>query len=340
MFKKRSLLILLLLFCFILTACSSTGEPADEPANTSTEVSNSEADIERKVTAKQNVYINLGNFITGTYYDRILNTYFSSFGTEEFVKPSSAPFVNSVAQHELELIDEALETSKEKPYIEGFDEAVQDLVPKMKNLIGVMEEAHTYYKQKDHVDDDYAKGAEYHDQIVSIYFNDFYPSLEIFFSYMDKLAESQREKDMQLLVENDFLIRYHMLDVLYKSQDIQSIIYDQGISSENVLELNVDLIKEDYKALIESINKLKEYSKDSKRMEAEGFVSDQLEQYISYVGDVKATVTEIMERVNKKEPVSEFDIKNNFTSTTSGTPEKLDSRISVLIDYYNSYITQ
>ncbi|MBU5438132.1 YiiG family protein [Tissierella sp. MSJ-40] len=336
MSKKKSLLILLFLLCFTITACNSTGKQEEEPATTSTEVSDSQADYERKIITKQNAYVNLGNFITAEYFNRIIDTYFSRFGTEEFVKPSSAPFVNAVAKHEIDLIDDALERSEREPYIEGFDESVQDLVPKLKNLISIMDEAHTYYKQKDYIDDDYAKGAEYHNQIVSIYFNEFYPSLEVFFGYMDELAKNQRESNMQLLVENDFMIRYHILDVLYKAQDIQSGIYDQNVSSENILELNLDLIKEDYEALIESINKLKEYSKDNKRLEAEGFDSVQMEQYIGYAAEVKAAITEIIQRVNDKNPVPESDIKHNYVSSTSGTPEKLDSRISALIDYYNS----
>jgi hypothetical protein len=336
MSKKKSLLILLFLLCFTITACNSTGKQKEEPATPSTEVSDSQADYERKIITKQNAYVNLGNFITAEYFDRIIDTYFSRFGTEEFVKPSSAPFVNAVAKHEIDLIDDALERSEREPYIEGFDESVQDLVPKLKNLISIMDEAHTYYKQKDYIDDDYAKGAEYHNQIVSIYFNEFYPSLEVFFGYMDELAKNQRESNMQLLVENDFMIRYHILDVLYKAQDIQSGIYYQNISSENILELNLDLIKEDYEGLIESIKKLKEYSKDNKRLEAEGFDSVQMEQYIGYAAEVKAAVTEIIQRVNDKKPIPESDIKHNYVSSTSGTPEKLDSRISALIDYYNS----
>lgn len=336
MSRKKSLLILLFLLCFTITACNSAGKQEEEPATTSTEVSDSQSDYERKIITKQNAYVNLGNFITAEYFNRIIDIYFSRFGTEEFVKPSSAPFVNAVAKHEIDLIDDALERSEREPYIEGFDESVQDLVPKLKNLISIMDEAHTYYKQKDYIDDDYAKGAEYHNQIVSIYFNEFYPSLEVFFGYMDELAKNQRESNMQLLVENDFMIRYHILDVLYKAQDIQSGIYDQNISSENILELNLDLIKEDYEALIASINKLKEYSKDNKRLEAEGFDSVQMEQYIGYAAEVKAAVTEIIQRVNDKKPVDEFDIKHNYVSSTLGTPEKLDSRISALIDYYNS----
>lgn len=201
-----------------------------------------------------------------------------------------------------------------------------------------MNEASTYYNQKDYVDDDYAKGAGYHNQIISAYFDEFHPSFEVFFNHMDEFAESQREKDMQPLVENDFMIRYHMLDILYKSQDIQSEIYNQGISSKNILDLNFDLIREDYEALIESINKLKEYAKDSKRLETEGFIQVQLEQYLRCSGQVKAAITEIIERINDQEPVSEFDIKHNYVSSRLGTPEKLDSKIVNLIDCYNSSI--
>ncbi|WP_053955727.1 DUF3829 domain-containing protein [Inediibacterium massiliense] len=332
MLKK---MVVLILCCTMLSACNVNTKENSKDTSSEVEISQ-----EQRRINKENVYVELNNFITGRYFTDIIDRYFIMFGTEEFVKPSGAPFVNTVAQHEVELIEKALECSKSEPKIEGFDAAVQDLIPKMQKLINVMNEAHTYYNQKDYVDDNYAKGAEYHNQIIEIYFNEFYPSLKVFLNNMEEMGERKRKEDMKNMKDHDFMIQYHMLDILCKAQDIQNEMYNQGIDSSNILKLNIVPVKEKYQLLIESIGKLREYGKDNSRLEKEGFVAAQIEQYLKDAGNVKASVTEIIQRVEKKEPIDAFDIQHGYVTSRSGTPENFDSKLGDLIDYYNRSITR
>ncbi|WP_165000426.1 DUF3829 domain-containing protein [Anaerophilus nitritogenes] len=333
MLKK---IVLLVLCCTMLSACNNV-KAKENSKETSSKVIKSQ---EQMRIDKENVYVDLNNFITGRYFTDIIDRYFIMFGTEEFVKSKGAPFVNPVVQHELDLVDKALKCSKKEPRIEELDSAVQDLAPKMKKLINVMNEAHTYYNQKDYVDDNYEKGAQYHNQIVDIYFNEFVPSLQVFLEGIEQMGEKKRKEDMKNMKDQDLMIRYYMLDILCKAQDVQNEIYNQGIDSSNILKLNIVPVKEKYKLLIESIGKLKEYGKDNTRLEKERLVAAQIEQYLQSSGAVKASITEIIQRVEKKEPVDAFDIQHGYLKTGSGTPEKLDSQLGSLIDYYNRTITR
>lgn len=346
MLKKTLLTILI---CSMLTACNLGSlkkimKEEGSVSNGSPSAANEKKDIQRKdpkteLILKKNSYVELNNFLTGRFYTDVLNRYFINFGTEKFAKPkSSSPFVNPVAQHEMELIDKALQYSKKEPHIQGFDEAVGDLIPKLNKLIGQFNEAHDYYKQKDYIDDSYKKGAEYHKQIISLFFDQVEPSMQVFFEQIEKLDEEQRKKNMEDLKANDIMIQYYMLDILIKARDIQSELGEQNIDSANVLKLDLAPFKKKYTSLIETIKKYKEVSEDSARIQKEGFYPAQLSEMLRNAGEVKAAATEIIDRVQKKEPVDAFDIKHGYVDSKEGTPENYSKKLARLIDYYNTSV--
>lgn len=350
--QKR--IILLLIICFTLTACNTieksinsstasiaeqTTEKTSENVNQTSTSSTSKADENTDLIDKQNAYIDLNNFITGNYYSDVISRYFTYFGTDTFNALQTEPEVIAVIQYDIDIIDKALEYSNKEPRLEQFDAAVQDLVPKLKNLIDVMNDAHSYYNQKDYLDDNFAKGKEYHTQIVSLYFDQLSPSLDMFFEQVNKYDEEQTKKDMQQLLDSDFMLQYSMLDVLVKARDIASEVDSQNIDSSNLLELNLTVIKEKYSKLIEAINNLQKYADDSSRYKKENIMEIQIEQYLDDAGLTKAAVTEMIQRVENKEAVDQFDIQYGHTSYTSGTPENLNSQISSLVDAYNMMIS-
>lgn len=83
------------------------------------------------------------------------------------------------------------------------------------------------------------------------------------------------------------------------------------------------------------LNALVKLSKDQKQIEKEGMNSFSIENYVHSATEAKAAASKIIERINKKEPVSDSDLSGQFLDTTDGTPENFNSLLSTAIERYN-----
>lgn len=314
--------------CTLLTSC---GYIKDVYNNISGEISGKKNTIYNETESSKNqkyvAYIALDNFITGKL-EESLDYYFEKFGDTDEVKVDK----NSDLQNGIFLkfnkkeLEENLKYASKNPSFNELDNCVKKLEPKLNELVDLLDEADSYYKLKSYMDDDFVKGKVLHKKI-HLQYKEVKPLSKKFSSDFEIIFLKKSKKDLENFKKNDYMIRYYALSVILRAKDLEAELNNQGITSENVSDLDVDAFKEKYNLLVEDTNKFLNYSKDSDRIKKEKLDPNfEYANVFKYrITDIKAAATDILIRLQKGN-------KNNISK--EGTPEYYTEKIKEAVSEY------
>lgn len=152
---------------------------------------------------------------------------------------------------------------------------------------------------------------------------------------MQKLGNEQRLAELQKLKDSDQQIRYNALKFMIDAEATAIEMDEQGITADNVLQLDMTKFKAKYDIMTADLSALMTISKDKNRVQKEGINSFSIRNYVDSATEAKAAASKIIERINKKEPVSDSDLNGQFLNTTDGTPENFNYKLSKAVERYN-----
>ncbi|WP_090673231.1 YiiG family protein [Paenibacillus tianmuensis] len=341
--KKLNSFIALALVCSMFTGCSNLklNRPAEEPSGATASGGagsnkNDGANSEAMEVEKYNAYVNLNNYMTSRF-DQVLNDYFEKLGDGEqpiIEKNFSFTMLSITASNKTDLNNQ-FGFAEKTPAFSAVDPTVVKLKPVMNDLIVILSEAHDYYETKGYVDDNFAKSKELHTKIVKAK-DAYYAAANEFLKAMTSLGAENRQKSLKKYQEQDEQIRYSALKFLADAEALSAEMEGQGVTAANILDLNMDKYKAKYDVLLEDFKNLSQHVQDDSRVKKEELDIHSLKRYVDEAKNVKVAASEIIERVNKKEKVSDFDLKNRFfVENREGTPEKFSKTLSTAIDNYN-----
>ncbi len=282
---------------------------------------------------KYNAYIDVNNmmldrldFVIGSYFDDV------DF-QEEFTPYEEDYWCNSLGDYYIETIDEAYALVDQKPEYPELDKAYKELYPVMRELMEDLDAVHEYTDLKSYLDDDYAKGEELHAAIwknVNLYFI----LSDTFYEEMNEVADEQREIDLAAYKEEGLMAHYYSMKVLVTAQEIQSAIYDQGVTDENIIELDIEALRPLYNQFVEEVEECLKYFNDDDQLAKEGYYGIS-SIYTSALKDTKVSLSELFKRVEEQRPLSEVDWMSHEAIPRTGTIREFESELSDLIDEYN-----
>ncbi|MFB6365689.1 YiiG family protein [Paenibacillus elgii] len=343
--KKLNSFIALALVCSMFTGCSNLkwNRPAAVPSGATASGSgesgsnkNDGANSEAMEVEKYNAYVQLNNYMTGRF-DQVLNDYFEKLGDDEqpIIGKNFSFTMLSVSASDKTNLNNQFGFAEKTPAFSAVDPTVVKLKPVMNDLIAILSEAHDYYETKGYVDDNFAKCKELHTKIVKSK-DAYYAAANEFLKAMTSLGAEQRQQSLKKYQEQDEQIRYSALKFLVDAEALSAEMEEQGVTAANILDLNMDKYKAKYDVLVEDFKNLSQQAQDDSRVKKEELDSHSLKRYVDEAKKVKVAASEIIERVNKKEKVSDFDLKKRFfTENREGTPEKFSKTLSTAIDNYN-----
>jgi len=279
--------------------------------------------------------VGLNNLMTGRI-NEVLIHYFQKFGVDAqpVIEKNFSFIMLDVAETERDVIDQANGYTASQPAFADADPVVIKLTPVIKDLLSVLDEMKAYYDTRGYVDDDFAKGKQLHTKLLSA--NLAYETVATqYFTNLQKLGNERRLAELQKLKDLDQLIRYNALKFMIDAEATAIEMDEQGITAENVLKLDVTKFKAKYDIMTADLSALMTLSKDKKQIQKEGVNSFSIENYVGSATEVKAAASKIIERINKKEPVSDSDLQGQFLDTTDGTPENFNYQLSKAIERYN-----
>ncbi|WP_379152983.1 YiiG family protein [Paenibacillus sp. sgz5001063] len=326
--RKLSFFITIIMLGTMLSACSAITSSVDKaPAGVTSG--------EKKEIEKYNAYVRLNNLMTGRI-NEVLIHYFEKFGmdTQPVIEKNFSFIMLDVAEPERVVIDQANGYTASQPAFANADPLVIQLTPVIKELLSVLDEMKAYYDSRGYVDDEFAQGKQLHTKLVSA--NLAYEKVaKPFFTALQKLGNEQRLAELQKLKDSDQQIRYSALKFMIDAEATAIEMDEQGITAGNVLKLDMTKFKVKYDTMTADLSELMTLSKDKKRIEKEGVNSFSIGNYVDSATEAKAAASKIIERINKKEPVSDSDLNGQFLHTTDGTPENFNYLLSKAVERYN-----
>lgn len=353
--KKLSSFVAFALLCAMFTACSNlkVNPPAAEPSGTTADkpsagaasgesgknkndTANIEALEEAMEIEKYNAYVQLNNYMTGRL-EQVLTRYFEKLGDGEqpIIGKHFSFTMLSVSANDKSALNKQFGYADKTPAFPTVDPAVVKLKPVMNELVAILSEAHDYYETKGYVDDNFAKSKELHTKIVKAA-DGYYAASGEFLKAMASMGAERRQESLKKYQDNDQQLRYSALKFLMDAQALSAEMEEQGVTAKNILDLDMGKFKAKYDVLVEDLTNLTQLSQDAMRAKKEGLRSDLVEDYVDEAKEVKVAASEIIERVNKKSAVDEFDLSNSFfLENRNGTPEKFKKTLRDAIQEYN-----
>ncbi|GIP23085.1 YiiG family protein [Paenibacillus sp. J22TS3] len=326
--RKLSFFMAIIVLSAVLSACSANSSIADQATIGLTSG-------ESKKIEKYNAYVGLNNLMTGRI-NEVLVHYFKKFGVAEqpAIEKNLSFIMLGVAETEREVIDKANGYISNQPAFSNVDPVVTKLTPVIKELLSVLDDMKAYYDSRGYVDDNFTKGKQLHTKLVSA--NIAYETVaKQYFTALQKLDNEQRQAQLQKLKDSDQQIRYNALKFMIDAEAAVIEMNEQGITAGNVLQLEMKKFKAKYDIMTEDLNSLMTIAKDKKRIQTEGINSFSIESYVRSATEAKAAASKIIERINKKQPVSDSDLNGQFLNTTDGTPENFYYQLSKAVESYN-----
>ncbi|MGN7760742.1 YiiG family protein [Paenibacillus sp. 22594] len=326
--RKLSFVLAIIMLGAMLSACSANSSALDQAVSGVTSGENKEIE-------KYNAYVSLNNLMTGRI-NEVLVHYFEKFGvdTQPVIEKNFSFIMLDVAGTEREVIDKANGYTSSQPAFANADPVVTNLTPAIKDLLSVLDEMKAYYDARSYVDDDFAKGKQLHTKLVSA--NLAYETVaRQYFTALQKLANEKRLAELQKFKDADQQIRYNALKFMIDAEATAIEMDEQGINAGNVLQLDMAKFKAKYDIMAADLSALMTISKDQKRIQKEGINSFSIGNYVNSATEAKAAASKIIERINKKEAVSDSDLNGQFLNTTDGTPENFNYLLSKAVERYN-----
>lgn len=326
--RKLSFVVAIIMLGAMLSACSAITSTGDRAT---TGVTSGES----KEIEKYNAYVGLNNLMTGRI-NEVLVHYFEKFGvdTQPVIEKNFSFIMLDVAETEREVVDKANGYTTSQPAFGSADPVVIKLTPVIKDLLSVLDEMKAYYDTRGYVDDNFATGKQLHTKLMSA--NLAYETVaNQYFTALQNLSNEKRLAELQKLKDSDQQIRYNALKFMIDAEATAIEMSEQGITAGNVLKLDMTKFKAKYDVMTADLNALMAISKDKKQIQKEGVNAFSIENYVHSATEAKAAASKIIERINKKEPVSDSDLSGQFLHTTDGTPENFNYQLSKAVERYN-----
>lgn len=287
-----------------------------------------------------NNYVDLSNFMTGDV-ESALDRYFAGVEASSDFHPVENGYyiANGFSSTNYDFLDTVESQADLGTAYPDVDNAAMELIPALRNLMQVLDEAADYGKQKSYLDDNYAKGEEIHSRFVPAVNS--YDDLRVpFLNSLRDILKEQQKKDLERLEKEGYTIRYQMLKLTVLKSEIMNVIYAQeNVSDENILSLDVTDIKPKYEEYSSILAEFATNYKDKAEQEKEGFEtyqSTQLGLFYDAVVNFKVQTQALISRVEEQREYSEAE--KLILRTADGSLEHLAECGSDVTSRYNSVI--
>ena len=335
--------LLVALLSFFTTACSSdsddkankTGQASvsgqSAPAS-SKDAAEKDASAEEVETDKWNAYVALDNLLGEHFFDALHN-YGLAFGDgAEFSKPKQENdrirFTNEVIQVTTlqKKADEAAALAATGSSTE-LDKAVIAIVPGLKALWADMTALSDYLRNKEQVDDDWAKARTLHPRILAS-MKTVEENLPAFQQAMAAKSAHLRATEVDRMKAEGLVLLPAMFQVVLDAEDIQMFLSEKEATHENLITaVTEEEFRTFYTRLGEGLKELDAVLKEE-TAKAEG-ISFHYAKLVKEQGQAyKKDAATLIEHLQNK--------KNPSGALSDGAPDDLTRKYSLLVDRYNS----
>lgn len=353
MSKKNiiSIVTLALLIC-TLTACQdmshvipngttsssiteSKDSPAEEPETPDAAVEFSEAEE----LELYNLYVDIYNFMNGRMYDSI-DRYFKYVAfEEEFSLLEDYYTCYSLSDTQVKKVEDAYTLASSKSNKNALDEAFLAMYPSLSTILDTLDSIYDYTDLKSYLDDDYAKAKEYH-AVLWAALAEYVTTSMIFEEELMIEDQVRTEASLQIMKEEGYVVFYNINMMFICAGNIQTEFYNQGISDENLIEMDLEAIQPLYDEFVGYVEEILSYEDDSEQLRFEGIPENSAywHTFLMSLKNTKVSLTGIIQRVKDQKPVSSFDLNTIHAFAGDDTIASFQTGVSEMISDYNVFI--
>lgn len=328
-------LFIMFLFVFSTTACNSDTEQNNPPAadqgmRTEDKKKEESAQLE---TEKWNAYADLSNALSDNFF-AAMEGYSTLFGSGEKISQTADNHTQVKWRENLSRGGTALTKAFDTAEVLAVKAPQSELDTRVATFIQVanplwkdMKALASYTREKEYMDDSWARGNELHPRILAG-LKAFDPVFIAYREAMSVKSAELRASEIQRMKKEGMKILPAMLETLFLAENIQFYLASKDATSENILTVvREDEFRPLYTAFSESLKAL-EPLLDAETAKREGISFHFSKVFLKDGKEYKknaATTLEILQ--SKKKP---------HFSSFNGSPKELSRLYGRLVDRYNS----
>ncbi|MCH5271667.1 MAG: YiiG family protein [Lachnospiraceae bacterium] len=353
MMKKKiiSIITLALLIC-TLTACQdmshvipyeTTLPSITESKDSSTEESETPDTVaefsEEEELELYNLYVEIYNYMNGRMYDSI-DRYFTYVAfEEEFSLIGDHYSCYSLSDTQIKKVEDAYTIVSSKNEKTSLDEAFLAMYPSLSTILSTMDSIYDYADLKSYMDDDYARAKEYH-AVLWAALAEYATTSMTFMAELDIVAQERMEASLQIMKDEGYIVFYDINMMFNCAGAIQTELYNQGITDENLIEMDLETIQPLYDEFVGYVEEILAYADDSEQLRFEGIPENSAywHTFLQALKDTKVSLTGIIQRVKDQKPVSSFDLDMSYAFPGDDTIASFNTGIDKMISDYNVFI--
>ena len=281
------------------------------------------------------------------FYNRILNIdkgllyYFEDAGMDKKFKNIQNEESTADIAIDKNFIDKLKELSESKEKKDELDKKAIAMLPVLEKMLPITDEMRTYYKNKQYLQDNYAKAQDLHTQLLATLdkYNQVTKSYkEVFEKKSDeikKLMIKDYDKRKQYITYNQFMF-------IEEGDQIIKEIHKQGLdASDFTAKGNAKKFKKLEEKMDKAFIKFEKSIKNTKQLEKEGYNPGNHSEFIQKANKFKQSVNVFIQRIEKKEKASHSSVSDSFfAQTEEGTPENVLANFNEVIKEHNKLLAK
>ena len=281
------------------------------------------------------------------FYNRILNIdkgllyYFEDAGMDKKFKNIQNEDITADIAIDKNFIDKLKELSESKEKKDELDKKAIAMLPVLEKMLPITDEMRTYYKNKQYLQDNYAKAQDLHTQLLATLdkYNQVTKSYkEVFEKKSDeikKLMIKDYDKRKQYITYNQFMF-------IEEGDQIIKEIHKQGLdASDFTAKGNAKKFKKSEEKMDKAFIKFEKSIKNTKQLEKEGYNPGDHSEFIQKANKFKQSVNVFIQRIEKKEKASHSSVSDSFfAQTEEGTPENVLANFNEVIKEHNKLLAK
>jgi len=281
------------------------------------------------------------------FYNRILNIdkgllyYFEDAGMDKKFKNIQNEEITADIAIDKNFIDKLKELSESKEKKDELDKKAIAMLPVLEKMLPITDEMRTYYKNKQYLQDNYAKAQDLHTQLLATLdkYNQVTKSYkEVFEKKSDeikKLMIKDYDKRKQYITYNQFMF-------IEEGDQIIKEIHKQGLdASDFTVKGNAKKFKKIQEKMDKLFNKFEKSIKNTKQLGKEGYNPGDHSEFIQKANKFRQSVNVFIQRIEKKEKASHSSVSDSFfAQTEEGTPENVLANFNEVIKEHNKLLAK
>ena len=340
--QRATILAAALAVCMAVPGCGAKAGKAEKAENhfgegasvETTKASEAEQETEEEIDPetmdriKYNIYVELNNDMVEIMND--IYYYYSVVGDEEeftLLPDTGLTYGYRIVGKNTDTLDDAVVVADMEPSYGDMDQLVKAFEPSLRKLMETFSEISSSEMHGTYAKNQYQKPKELH-KVIQAAVAEFGPLAYEYFDALDEIGGERAEKERAELKNNGQLIAYNASCAIDKTRAILDACEAQGVTDENINDLDLTEIRPLYDELVAAVAAFDEAAADNDQLMKESLTNSR--PFDGLLDKDIQAVEWMMDQVESGQPIEDPSLE------PLGSIAHVANTLTECIDRYNS----